>query len=111
MTTARGQSNIPLLRVPVSRSVDGQAKSDEQDLSTEVSFPSANVAQSPHDTDNLTDSDTNNIIDSELCARDSDTAVPEMTSEDTGVPYDRGWAWMVVLGEYFSCLQDFDCLN
>ena len=111
MATAQGQSNTPLLRVPASRPVDGQAKSDEQDVSTEVSSPSANVTQSPLDTDNLTDSDTNNIIDSELCSRDSDTSVPEMTSEDSGVPYDKGWAWMVVLGEYFSCLQVFDCLN
>ena len=97
MATKRGQSNTPLLRVPASRSVDGQAKSDEQDVSTEVSSPSANVAQSPQDTGNLTDSDTNNITDSELYARDSDTAVAEMTSEDTGVPYDKGQAWMVVL--------------
>ena len=98
MATKRGQSNTPLLRVPASRSVDaGQAKSDEQDVSTEVSSPSANVAQSSQDTGNLTDSDTNNITDSELYARDSDTAVAEMTSEDTGVPYDKGRAWMVVL--------------
>ena len=111
MATERGQSNIPLLRIDSCGPVSDKAKSDVHDFETEVSSQSANFAQPSQDTSNLTDSVANTHTDSELCARASDKVGPEMTSEDAGVPYDKGWAWMVVLGEYFACLQESYYVN